>query len=386
MKRPADEIRAWQFVGAAALLFLAVYFAVGQRHTPAGSQFGYTPDPDGNRRFLDELGNERYFAQAAPEAMRKAEEVDTFLYRSMDKAHRARYGSPFVVGRQLNGSCVAWGAMHAVYAAESVSWDLGELAEPPLLPSTESIYGGARVEITRNGGKPYDGARPIGGWSDGSYGGAAARWLRDFGVIYRQPYGAIDLTTYSADREKSWGAYGNGGEGDGGRLDATAKQHPCKHIVAVKTWQELVAAITAGFPCTIASSQGFTSTALASPAGLCEASGTWMHQMSVLGIRFAKNAPPEEKNPVDAALILNSWGPAYIRYEGRYPADQPAGSFWARRDVMERILSQGDSWAIGRVDGWKWKDIHHGNWLMSSIDTLTRKPIRNPFLDATLDP
>jgi hypothetical protein len=386
VKRPADEIRAWQFVGAAILLFAAVYAAVMQRETPAGSQFGYTPNPAGNKQFLDELGSERYFAQAAPEAMRKSAEVDTFLYRAMDKAHRARYGKPFVVGKQLNGSCVAWGAMHAVYCAESVSWDLGELSEPPLMPSTESIYGGARVEITRNGGKPFDGSRPIGGWSDGSYGGAAARWLRDFGVIYRQPYGDINLTTYNAALEKDWGAYGNGGQGDGGKLDATAKQHPCKYVVAVKTWQELVAAITAGFPCTIASSQGFTSTALASPAGLCEASGTWMHQMSVVAIRFAKNAPPEEKNPVDAALILNSWGPTYLRYEGRYPADQPAGSFWCRRAVMERILAQDDSWAVGRVDGWKWKDLHHGNWLMPSIDTLTRLPRTNKFLDYQIAP
>lgn len=340
-------------IAAAAMLWI-------DRQVPSGAVMGgWTPNPEGVRDFLDEL-DAPFFAEAAPGAMRRSEHRDTFLYRAMDRAHRARYGTPWVCGKQGIGDCVSWGAMHAVYCSEAITWDIGQLPEPPLIPSSEAIYGGSRVEAR---GKPGDGERPVGGWSDGSYGGAAARWLRDWGVVYRLPYSELgyDLTEYSADRAKRWGAYGNGGEGDAGRLDKLAKRHPARHVVAVRTWDELAAAITAGFPVTIASSQGFANRT--DESGVLRASGTWMHQMCIVGIRFADQAP-EGVRAVDAALVLNSWGTKWISYAGRYPDDMPAGTFWAERPVVERILRQGDSYAIGDIKtGFVWRDIHHGNWL-----------------------
>lgn len=322
--------------------------------------YGYTPNPAGVEEFLDELGQDRYFSDAAPEAMEKAEKIDTFLYRAMDAAHRSRYGMPFVVGKQGIGDCVAWGAMHAVYCSESLSWSLGQLPEPPLMPASESIYGGSRCEAR---GRDGSGTSAVGGWSDGSYGGAAAKWLRDWGVVYRKPFPDLgyDLTKYSAERAKQWGAYGNGGQGDRGRLDTIAKKHPARHVVAVRNWNECVAALTAGFPVTIASSQGFANRT--DESGVLPASGTWMHQMCLVGIRFKANAAPGVR-AVDACLVLNSWGTRWISYAGKYPADQPDGSFWAEKHVIERILAQNDSYAIGDIKtGFAWRDIHHGDWL-----------------------
>jgi len=319
-------------------------------------QFGYVADPVGAAKFLESL-DVRFFADAAPDAMKKAEKVDTFLYRQMNAAHKARYGSKFTPGRQLNGSCVAWGAMHAVYCAESVEWSLGNRDEPPYLPATCSIYGGSRVESKLK--EDYDGSRPVGGWSDGSTGYRAARWLRDWGVIYRTTYSnegdTLDLTTYDKDREKNWGAFGNGGEDDafGLWLDREAAKTPCKHVANIRTWDELVAAITSGFPVTIASNQGFTRTR--DSDGFCQARGTWMHQMMIAGLRFARN--DEER---DGALIINSWG-NYVD-GGKYPDDQPDGTFWAEKKVIEKILAQGDSWAIAEVR-FKWRDIQHDQWL-----------------------
>lgn len=349
---------AWRLATAGVLITLyalALWQGAEQKRGGWGSasDFGYTPDPAGAAEFLQSL-DVRFFSDAAPDAMAKAEEVDTFLWRPLNEACLARYGEPFSPGRQLNGSCVAWGAMHAVWIAESIEWQLGNRSEPPVMPSTESIYGGSRVEAR---GKPGDGARPVGGWSDGSTGYAAAKWLRDWGVIYRKDYGdGLDLRTYSKDVEKRWGAYGNGGEGDGGRFDKVAAETPCRHVVAVKTWAELVAAITSGFPVTIASSQGFTKTRDAD--GFCQASGTWMHQMCIAGIRFQKNGGGGV--PRDGALIVNSWGD-YCR-GGKWPSDQPDGTFWAERRTVERILSQGDCWAIAEVE-FQWRDIRHDRWL-----------------------
>jgi len=131
----------------AAALLAGMAFVVSLellwRERPAavgGNQFGYTPDPEGVAAFMASLP-QPMFRQAGADAMAKSKGLDTFLFRAMQKAHRARYGSDFVVGKQLNGSCVAWGAMHAVFCAEAVSWELGELQDPPTLPATEPLYG-----------------------------------------------------------------------------------------------------------------------------------------------------------------------------------------------------------------------------------------------------
>lgn len=316
-----------------------------------GMPTGYVPDPAGVRAFLSELP-QPYFAQAGAEAMSKAKHVDTFLYRAMDKAHRARYGKPFVIGRQGIGDCVSWGAMHAVYCAESQDWVLGKLAEPPQIPSTEALYGGARVEAR---GKDGSGSAPVGGWSDGATGWGAARWLRDWGVVYREQVLGHDLRSYSPERAKQWGAYGCGGQGDNGRLDAQAKKHPCRYVAAVKTWDELVAAVTSGYPCTIASSVGFNS-GNRDKDGFCAASGTWMHQMCVIGVRFQENGSPR-----DGALIANSWG-NYVG-GGKWPEDMPDGCFWASKAAIQSILSQNDSYAIGSVEGFGFRELDNGGWL-----------------------
>lgn len=346
------------FVGA---LLLGVAFATFLQSWPQSGEhreFGYRPDPEGTRAFLAEL-DEPFFAQAGAEAMVRASGRDTFLYRSMLRAHHARYKKPFVVGRQLNGSCVAWGAMHAVYCAESIDWELGKASEPPLLPSTEAIYGGARCQAMN---------RSFAGWSDGATGFGAAKWLKNWGVIYRKDYGGgVDLTTYNATTEKNWGAYGAGGQYARPMVEAEAKKHGCAHVVAVRSWSELCAALEAGFPVTLASSQGFSSHL--GPHGIAEASGVWMHQMVALGVAYKANGAPD-----DLVAILNSWGDRWqTGLENRWPSDLPAGAFWARRRVVEGML--GDAWAIGSIQtGFKWRDIHNGNWLQPVPPEIASRP------------
>lgn len=345
------SVGAVVFVIAMAVLGALVERATNRAVDVLDGRFGYTPDPEGTREFLAELGPEKFFSQAGAEAMQKARGVDTFLYRQMDKAHRARYGKPFVVGRQLIGDCVSWGAMHAVYCQDAVSWSLGKLPEPPLMPASEALYGGARVEAR---GKPGDGAQPYGGFSDGATGFGAAKFLREFGVVYREKVNGIDLSEYSGERAKQWGAYGCGGQGDKGVMDGIAKKHPCKHVVGVRTWDELAAAIESGYPVTLASSQGFQS--VRNKDGIAEASGTWMHQQVAIAIRHKKNGSPD-----DCVLILNSWGPNWIGGP-KWPEDMPDGSYWARRSVVESRMLE-DAWAIGDTDGFRYRDLDHGGWL-----------------------
>jgi hypothetical protein len=352
-----DALRLFAVVFLLGLAASAI--AVGLRGTPrpAGwiasgdENFGYTPNPEGVERFLQELP-QPLFRQAGEETVREAKGVDTFLYRAAQKAHVALYGRPWIVERQGIGDCVSWGWAHGVYVAQAVDWETGRLANPPPFPCTEALYGGSRVESR---GKPGDGKSPVGGYSDGSYGAAAARWVHDWGIVYREQIGSLDLRSYSADRAKQWGAYGCGGQGDGGKLDAIAKKHPANHVALVTTWAEAAAAIEAGFPIPVASMQGFASKRDAN--GYAAASGQWAHEMCFVAVRYQKNG-----SPTDALLCLNSWGPHWISGP-KWPADQPEGSFWVTRSVVESMLRQKDSFAVGSVAGFGWRDLHNGNWL-----------------------
>jgi hypothetical protein len=41
----------------------------------------------------------------------------------------------------------------------------------------------------------------------------------------------------------------------------------------------------------------------------------------------------------------------------------PEGSFWIDAKVIDGMLAGEDSFAVGSIDGFGWRDLHHGNWL-----------------------
>ena len=84
---------------------------------------------------------------------------------------------------------------------------------------------------------------------------AAARWLKDWGVLERGEYEDLDLSAYSSKRAKEWGAYGCGGKGEK-ELDEVAKEHPATSVALVETFEEAGAAIESGFPSQFAQVSG----------------------------------------------------------------------------------------------------------------------------------
>jgi hypothetical protein len=329
---------------------LAAAFAVREYRTApissSASDYGYTPNPLGTRKFLLEL-DKPLFSQAGEEVIREAKGKDTFLYRACYRAHKALYGTDWVVGRQGIGDCVSFGWSCGAWTALCVDWELGKISQPPPMVATESLYGGSRVESR---GRPEGG----GGWSDGSYGGAAAKWVRDWGVTFRMKYpvedGGHDLTTYSSSLAKNWGNWGNGGQGDSGRFDAVAKRHPCRHVALVRNFKEAAAAIEAGYPVPVCSGQGFSSRR--TEGGWAAPSGRWSHCMCFTSVRYGDRP---------GLLCQNSWGA--FNSGPVWPDDQPVGSFWVDAKVCDSMLAGEDSFAVGGVDGFRWRDLHHGNWL-----------------------
>lgn len=310
------------------------------------AKFGYKPNPDATRDFVATLKRPT-FTQAAPAVVQNATERNAFLYRALQRVHRAKYGRDWIVGTQKIGDCVSWGWGHGADVHLAVMWALGDITIAEWRPAaTEAIYGGSRVEA--RGRSYYAGG-------DGSYGGAAARWVREWGIVFRQPYPelGIDLTTYDGGRARSWGAYGCGGPGDNGRLDSLAKQHPIRNVALVRSFREAAAALQSGYPVPVCSGQGFHE--IRDRDGFSRPSGSWSHCMCFVGVRFGDRP---------GLLCLNSWGPRWISGP-KWPEDMPDGSFWVDASVCDRMLSLGDSFAISGYDGFPLRTLRHGDWARS---------------------
>lgn len=304
--------------------------------------FGYTPNPAESRRFVGTLPA-RDLRTQAPGLFNRGS-VDVFLYRALNDAHLAFYGRPFAVESQGIGDCVSWGWKHGADTHLAVMWKTGDSSEWREA-ATESIYGGSRCEAA---------GRSYAGFSDGSYGAAAAKWVKDWGIVFRKPYDdfGFDLSKYSAARAKDWGAYGNGGRNDSGKFDEEARKHPVRHVALVRTFEEAAAAIASGYPVPVCSGQGFSERR--DSQGFAAPSGRWSHCMCFVGVRFAP----------DGLLCLNSWGTKWITGP-KWPDDQPDGSFWVDRRTAESMLSGSDSFAVSGYAGFPYRDLKHGDWVLA---------------------
>jgi len=235
---------------------------------------GYVPNPEGTKKFLGTL-DKPTIREAGPDLFKAVPGTTpdgVFLYRPLQKQYQAKYGKPWVVGKQMIGDCVSWGWMHGVAIGQAINCELGDSSEFDM-PATEAIYGGARVEAS---GSPGDGRNPYGGWGDGSYGGVAAKCVHGKpGVLWRRKYDFADLTVYSGERAKQWGAYGCGGQNDNGKADKEAANFTVAGVALVRTFEEAAAAIKSGYPVPVCSGQGFSSRRDAD--GFAAPSGSWSH-------------------------------------------------------------------------------------------------------------
>jgi hypothetical protein len=355
----ARQRTVWTWSAISFVVFAAIVGALVERATHriaerVESRLGYVPNPEGTREFLAELEHP-LFADAAPDVMDNAKGRDVFLYRYADKAHRQVYGTPFTVWDQGDhGSCVSFGFAMASYVGQTVDWSQGERDDPPLLVATEPIYAGSRT-LAR---LPPQ-ARNTGG--DGSYGGAAARWISGRckdpsvgGILYRQKYGDVDLTEYSIPRSIAWGR-----DGVPADLAREGMKHAAQGVALCRDWSSLCASLENGMPVAICSQVGFGQKwgAVRDKDGFRPRSGTWSHSMCVLAIRHKANGSPR-----DGALIANSWSPDWISGP-RWPEDMPEGCFWVSREAMEEILDAEDSFAIAGVAGFQARDLDNGAWL-----------------------
>lgn len=297
--------------------------------------FGWSPNPAATAAYVGSLP-EPTIAQTllagAPQ-----ERKDAFLWLPLMSVK-----PDWKRGAQGIGDCVSWGAELAATMLMAIQAVVhGDAWEAEA--ATEPIYGGGRVEA--NGGR-------LAGYGDGSYGAAAAKWVRNWGVLLRQDYSAVtgnpdhDLRFYSKDRAKSWGNFGCGGQRDergNGPLDLLARKHPVKATSLVENAEQLDAALQSGYPVTVASNVGFGRMARDSN-GIVRASGNWSHQMMFGGVKWLG---------INRLFrLFNSWGKSASGPDPDIVHQAVSDcSWWVTDEDANRMLRQGDSFAFSDIVG-----------------------------------
>jgi hypothetical protein len=288
---------------------------------PAGYATGWTFDAETVAANLDREKTLQFGDTPAGKAALGDEDV--FLWEAVRKVNNR--GPPWYpnVNQGTVGSCVGAGNKHGCDVVQATAIINGSRAvwKPA---SVEAIYGGSRVEV--GGGKIR---------GDGSVGAWAAKWLSDRGgMLPMEKIGNHDLTTYSPERAREWGRTGVPDD-----LEAKAKEHPVKGAALVRSWADVKRAISQGYPVPVCSDQGFTMTRDAD--GFAKPSGSWAHCMCLIGIRGGSRP---------GAFCLNSWGDK--AHTGPvWPPDAPVAGFWIDAAVVDRMVRQGDSFALSDVVG-----------------------------------
>ncbi len=259
-------------------------------------------------------------SQAAPHLVGAADPTSpVLLYKAWYDVLGRDPGYP----AQQIGDCVSFGHGHGHDLLQCVEIGLGAPIDYRET-DTEFIYGASRQ------------IAGILGTGDGSYGAAAVKAMTTIGVVSREMLGTDG--SYSGDRAHAWGA-----SGPPAGLETQASSYKLGAAAAVSTWDELVAALSNGYPVTICTAQGFVLTRDAD--GFCAPKGTWGHCMLIGGVRFDR----------PGACILQSWGPDVPA--GPTALGQPTWSFWADRPAIESILAEGDSWALSKSPGFKSREL-----------------------------
>jgi hypothetical protein len=225
---------------------------------------------------------------------------------------------------QQVGDCVSFGAKNAIEYLQCSEILMGGDREKfkPIYPPY--LYGTGRVFI---GGGQLRG--------DGSLGSWMADAVIKYGTI---PSDAEGCPAYSGSQARRWGAP----PGPPKEFVEVGKIHLVRSAAKINSWDELVTAICNGYPCTVASSQGFNMEP--SRDGFHAPSGSWAHQMCIVGVDGEASDP--------YAVILNSWGDAHGRLKDFVSnEDMPIGVLRVRKRTIERMIAAGETFAFSNFEG-----------------------------------
>jgi hypothetical protein len=256
-----------------------------------------------------------YFGSAAPFLAGDGKGKLSMPFRSVLKFDPESYKE-----RQTTGDCVSHGTRNACDISRAVEIDLRKEPEAWIARgATEVIYG-----MRGHRGQGMSCSR-------------AAQIVNSVaGIVLRQKYDEVDLSTYNANWGIKW-APNNVPQS----LMNVTKKHLIQTVSVIRTVEEARDAIANGYGLAVCSGQGFTSTRDAN--GFAYPRGSWAHCMCIAGCDDTGSEP--------AFLVINSWGETWIKGPMPQWGPIPKGSFMAKADVIGRMLRGGGTFAYSNFDG-----------------------------------
>lgn len=289
--------------------------------------YGYEANPVATRAFVSTLAYPT-LASAGP-ALALDTNKDVFLGSALLKCQ-----PDWKRGAQQIGSCVGWGwslAVDVLAACDVVCRGEPESYGGETIPA--ATYGFSRVEARGN---------KVNNGGDGSYGGAAAKAVTEFGTLhYGQDYNGRVFTESTGKLETEWGRVGVPDD-----LEPFAAEHKVASVTLCTTFEEAATAIQNAYPVAICAGLGFRmGFENGAHAGYLTQSGAWAHCQMALAVKW---------KPEPALYICNSWGDCYSGPvdESLPKAFQRCGG-WVRAETVTRMLSGEDSFALAGFDGFK---------------------------------
>lgn len=233
---------------------------------------------------------------------------------------------------QQIGDCESFGNSHAHDLLQCIEASLSGSDLDYRETCTEAAYAAGREAGNMLGNQ------------DGCYGSAMVKGMTEIGLIPREAMANFGGVAYSGQRAKQFGRTGLSAE-----LKKIAAQFKLGGAALVKTWDELRAALSSGYPVAVSSNRGFQPFRRDS-RGICRAGGGWDHCMFYAGII--------DSDGVETALQCQSWG--NDQPGGPIVFDMPLFAFRTERADVEYQLRQGDSFALSKTPGFAHRALPSG--------------------------
>lgn len=233
--------------------------------------------------------------------------------------------------RQTLGTCVSRG-----YSA------CGNLSQLAMIAAGLTKPDGTAMEFREVAHAPiYGGSRELGNFlappgNDGSVGEWAARWVSKWGNC-----SLADLND-SYDSDKLAGQMG--WRGVPSNVKELCREHLVSSVALVKTFQEAADAIVNGHPVAVCSDQGFTMRR--DGDGFDRPYGSWAHCMHFASVIVT----PSGRRGLGCG---QSWGGN--NPSGTLLPGAPDHVFGVDEATVNRMLRQGDSYALAGFNGWSKK-------------------------------
>jgi hypothetical protein len=228
--------------------------------------------------------------------------------------------------QQETGDCVPHGAARAFIERTSYQIVKEGRNEVLKIPFPSYIYGIARIDIA--GGRQ--------GTQQGAAGIWAVQGMQALGVLTFDQAEKLGYK-YSGKLSDLWGL-----RGVPQAVKDVASKFRIRTYAQIKTWADVRDALVNGYPVTVASNVGFKGASYVKDGKRwLQPAGVWKHQMCFIGCE-------DRVGRAKGAYCMNSWG---ADAHEKPMDDEPPGGFWVDWQTVQRMVSQGDSWAFTDSDG-----------------------------------